>query len=68
MALIKPQFELSKDMIGKKGIVTNENYKKLPLNKVRDWFKLNGWKVNQVIKSPITGAGGNEEFFIYCEK
>ncbi|MEC6997401.1 MAG: TlyA family RNA methyltransferase [Pseudomonadota bacterium] len=68
MALIKPQFELSKDMIGKKGIVTNENYKKIAINKVRDWFKLNGWKVSQVIKSPITGAAGNEEFFIYCEK
>ena len=66
--MIKPQFELSKDMIGKKGIVTNENYKKIAINKVRDWFKLNGWKVNQVIKSPITGAAGNEEFFIYCEK
>ncbi len=68
LALIKPQFELSKDMIGKKGVVTNKNYRKIAINKIRDWFQINGWKVNKVIKSPITGAVGNEEFFIYCEK
>ncbi len=68
LALIKPQFELSKDMIGKKGVVTNNDYRKLAIKKVSDWFKLNGWKNKKIIKSPITGVAGNQEYFIYCEK
>ena len=68
LALIKPQFELSKDMIGKKGVVTNNDYRKLAIKKVSDWFKLKGWKNKKIIKSPITGVAGNQEYFIYCEK
>ena len=68
LALIKPQFELAKYMIGKKGVVTNNNYREIAIKKVRDWFVLNGWKNKGIIKSPITGAAGNEEYFIYCEK
>ena len=68
LALIKPQFELSKDMIGKKGIVTNNCYRMAAIKKVREWFKLNGWKDKRVIKSPIKGAAGNQEYFIYCER
>ena len=68
LALIKPQFELSKDMIGKKGVVTNDNYRKIAIKKVRDWFKLKGWTYKTIIKSPISGAVGNQEYFIYCEK
>ncbi|MBV69355.1 MAG: TlyA family rRNA (cytidine-2'-O)-methyltransferase [Pelagibacterales bacterium] len=68
LALIKPQFELSKDMIGKNGVVTNNDYRKLAIKKVSDWFKLKGWKNKKIIKSPITGVAGNQEYFIYCEK
>ena len=68
MALIKPQFELSRDMIGKKGVVADESHRKIAIKKVRDWFSLNGWKYKSIIKSPITGAAGNQEYFIYCEK
>ena len=55
-------------MIGKKGVVTNNDYRKLAIKKVSDWFKLNGWKNKKIIKSPITGVAGNQEYFIYCEK
>jgi len=53
MALIKPQFELSKDMIGKKGVVTNKNYRKIAINKIRDWFEINGWLKQK--SDPING-------------
>ena len=68
LALIKPQFELSKDMIGKKGVVINDSYRQIAIKKVREWFKINGWIDKEVLKSPITGAAGNKEYFIYCEK
>ncbi len=68
LALIKPQFELSKDMIGKKGVVINDSYRQIAIKKVREWFKINGWIDKEVLKSPITGTAGNKEYFIYCEK
>ena len=43
-------------------------YRKLAIKKVSDWFKLKGWKNKKIIKSPITGVAGNQEYFIYCEK
>ncbi len=68
LALIKPQFELSKNMIGKNGVVTNNKYRKLAIKKISDWFQKNGWIKKKIIKSPITGMAGNEEYFIYCVK
>ena len=68
LALIKPQFELSKDMIGKKGVVINDSYRQIAIKKVREWFKINGWIDREFLKSPITGTAGNKEYFIYCEK
>ncbi len=68
LALIKPQFELSKSMIGKKGVVTNNDFRNIAIEKVSEWFKLNGWKNRRIVKSPITGVAGNEEYFIYCVK
>ena len=68
LALIKPQFELSKDMIGKKGVVINDSYRQIAIKKVREWFKINGWIDKEVLKSPTMSAAGNKEYFIYCEK
>ena len=68
LALIKPQFELSKEMIGKKGIVTNIDYRKTAIIKVSNWFHEKGWIKKNLIESPIEGTKGNKEYFIYCEK
>ncbi|MBF96799.1 MAG: 16S/23S rRNA (cytidine-2'-O)-methyltransferase TlyA [Alphaproteobacteria bacterium MarineAlpha9_Bin4] len=68
LALIKPQFELSKDMIGKKGVVTNKDYRKTAITKIISWFEINGWIKKDIIASPITGMAGNKEYFIYCVK
>ena len=68
LALIKPQFELTRDMIGKKGIVTNSSFRQIAVNKVSKWFVDNGWLIKKIIQSPITGAAGNIEYFIYCER
>ena len=55
-------------MIGKRGVVINDSYRQIAIKKVREWFKINGWIDKEVLKSPITGAAGNKEYFIYCEK
>lgn len=64
IALIKPQFEAGKDKIQKGGIVKDSAVKKAVKADLTQFFKENGYKVNQIIPSPILGAKGNEEFII----
>ena len=68
IALIKPQFELTREKIGKKGVVTRSTYRKTAILKVSRWFEKNGWLNRKIVQSPITGATGNLEYFIYCER
>ena len=68
IALIKPQFELSKGMIGKNGVVTNNKFRNAAVIKVKSWFHENGWEKQNLIQSPITGLAGNKEYFLYCQK
>jgi 23S rRNA (cytidine1920-2'-O)/16S rRNA (cytidine1409-2'-O)-methyltransferase len=63
IALIKPQFELQANQVGKGGIVRDEELRLRSVSKIqhfvveqlhREWLG--------VIESPITGAKGNREF------
>ncbi len=68
IALIKPQFELSKEKIGKKGIVTDISFRKEAIEKVKSWLEENGWKTMGLVESPITGTKGNVEYLIHSKK
>lgn len=62
--LIKPQFELDKDKIGKKGLV-KEIYREEAVGKVVDYSKSIGLMPGEVIESPITGSrSGNVEYLV----
>jgi 23S rRNA (cytidine1920-2'-O)/16S rRNA (cytidine1409-2'-O)-methyltransferase len=63
LALIKPQFELGKNEVGKGGIVRDAAGHEAAVAKVRDFVtgKL-GRKWEGVIESPILGGEGNKEF------
>ena len=67
ISLIKPQFELSRDKIGKNGIVVSAEYREEAIDKVILWFKNLKWQVSNVIESPIKGTKGNTEYFILCK-
>lgn len=61
--LIKPQFELSPDAIGKGGIVRSAEDREMAKHLVTDWVGAQpGWRVIDVIPSPITGGDGNAEW------
>ena len=62
ISLIKPQFEVGKDKIGKGGIVKNKSYRLFGVMRIIDNFKLFGYKCTGFINSPITGGDGNVEF------
>ena len=66
VGLIKPQFELNREKIGKKGIVTNENFRIEANLKVSSFLSNYFKNVSEVISSPIKGAKGNIESLIYC--
>ena len=68
VALIKPQFELSREKIGKKGVVTDINFRLEAVDKVKHWLEENGWKTRGLIESPIKGTKGNIEYLIHSTK
>ncbi|MFT5539531.1 MAG: 23S rRNA (cytidine1920-2'-O)/16S rRNA (cytidine1409-2'-O)-methyltransferase [Alphaproteobacteria bacterium] len=65
MALIKPQFEVGKGMVGKGGIVRDQALRDEVVSRIRAWVTENmGWRVLGITESPITGADGNVEYLI----
>jgi 23S rRNA (cytidine1920-2'-O)/16S rRNA (cytidine1409-2'-O)-methyltransferase len=65
VALIKPQFEVSKGQVGNKGVVRDPKLHDQVCNSISDWLiGLDGWEVIGIEKSPITGPEGNVEFLI----
>ena len=64
MALIKPQFEAGRDEVGKGGVVRDPAIHARVCAEVSDWLENAGWRVEGVVRSPITGPEGNVEFLI----
>ena len=61
-ALVKPQFEVGRERVGKGGIVRDENARKDALDGVLATAEELGMSCLGTIESPITGARGNVEF------
>jgi 23S rRNA (cytidine1920-2'-O)/16S rRNA (cytidine1409-2'-O)-methyltransferase len=59
--LIKPQFEVGRASIGKRGIVKDGAAKREAVNRVLACIEAAGWTVCGTLRSPILGQDGNEE-------
>lgn len=65
IALIKPQFEVAKDLVGEKGVVRDPAVHAEVCETMTTWMSAQpGWTVAGVEKSPITGPEGNVEFLL----
>jgi 23S rRNA (cytidine1920-2'-O)/16S rRNA (cytidine1409-2'-O)-methyltransferase len=65
VALIKPQFEVGREGVGKGGIVRDMALRDQACRRVGEWLAGQpGWRVLGIIESPIVGAEGNVEFLI----
>lgn len=64
VALIKPQFEVGRDEVGKGGVVRDPALHQRVCDEVRHWVEGDGWAVQGIVESPITGPEGNVEFLI----
>jgi len=62
VALIKPQFELSRGEVGRGGIVRDDTARARAVEKIRAFAAAAGWTWGGVVDSPIAGADGNREF------
>ena len=63
VALVKPQFEVGREAIGKGGIVRDTAAQEKAIGDVRAWFgEQQGWRVLDIIPSPILGQKGNKNF------
>ena len=68
VALIKPQFEVGRDEVGKGGVVRDPALHARVCGDVRGWLEGNGWTVDGLTRSPITGPEGNVEFLIAARR
>jgi 23S rRNA (cytidine1920-2'-O)/16S rRNA (cytidine1409-2'-O)-methyltransferase len=64
VALIKPQFEVGREEVGKGGVVRDPVAHQRVCDEVRGWIEGLGWQVEGIVESPITGPQGNVEFLI----
>jgi 23S rRNA (cytidine1920-2'-O)/16S rRNA (cytidine1409-2'-O)-methyltransferase len=69
LALIKPQFELQREDVGRGGIVSDPALQEKAQTKIRD-FVLNNLRqqVIGIVPSSVTGTDGNQEFFACLRK
>lgn len=69
IALIKPQFEVGKEEVGKGGVVRDATLHNGVCQTIAQWLGDEmGWRVHGLTKSPITGPKGNIEFLIGAQK
>ncbi len=61
IALVKPQFEVGRAFIGKRGIVKDEQAKADAVARVSELVAASGWIIEGAVPSPIAGQDGNEE-------
>jgi 23S rRNA (cytidine1920-2'-O)/16S rRNA (cytidine1409-2'-O)-methyltransferase len=68
VALIKPQFEVGREEVGKGGVVRDPALHARVCDEVRVWIEGLGWHVQGIVESPITGPQGNIEFLIAARR
>lgn len=68
VALIKPQFEVGREEVGKGGVVRDPALHQRVCDEVRLWLEGSGWTVDGIVPSPITGPEGNVEFLVVARR
>lgn len=68
IALVKPQFEVGPARVGKGGIVRDAAAREDAIAGVRSFLEGEGWRVQGVTQSPITGKDGNVEFLVHAKR
>jgi 23S rRNA (cytidine1920-2'-O)/16S rRNA (cytidine1409-2'-O)-methyltransferase len=68
VTLVKPQFEVGRGQVSKRGIVRDEDLQRAAVDKIVEAGKASGLNFIREQESPITGREGNREFFLLFQK
>ncbi len=63
--MVKPQFEVGKDRVGKGGVVREPELRIEAVTSVAEAAARRGWGAHAVTVSPLPGPSGNVEFFLW---
>lgn len=63
--LVKPQFEVGKEKVGKKGVVRKPEVRAEAIMQVWEAAKAIGWQYQGLTRSPLTGPAGNVEYLLW---
>jgi 23S rRNA (cytidine1920-2'-O)/16S rRNA (cytidine1409-2'-O)-methyltransferase len=65
--LVKPQFEVGRERVGKGGIVHDPDAHQFACDRVTTALQARGFQT-AIMHSPIFGAEGNREFLLYAKR
>ncbi len=68
VALIKPQFEVGRDHVGRGGVVTDAAQHNRVCDEISSFLIAQGWDVKGIVRSPVEGGDGNVEFLLAAVK
>jgi len=66
--MVKPQFEVGKDRLGKKGVVRDPALRAEAIEAVCACAADLGWGTNHLAASPLPGPSGNVEYFCWLRR
>jgi 23S rRNA (cytidine1920-2'-O)/16S rRNA (cytidine1409-2'-O)-methyltransferase len=67
IALIKPQFEVGKEIVSRgKGVVRDAAIHQAVCADISEWISGLNWEVKGTVESPVTGPKGNKEFLLFA--
>ena len=68
VVLVKPQFEVGRERVGKGGLVKDDAARAEALEAVQVFLTAAGWSVQATTDSPIDGGDGNREYLLWARK
>jgi 23S rRNA (cytidine1920-2'-O)/16S rRNA (cytidine1409-2'-O)-methyltransferase len=68
VALVKPQFEVGPDKVGKGGVVRDPAARQEAIDSVSAFIRGQGLTVRGVMDSPVPGPAGNVEALLVADK
>ena len=68
--LVKPQFEVPREQVGRGGIVRDQQVRQSALTRIQEFFggQMPDWQWIDAFDCPVAGTDGNREFLARCRR
>jgi 23S rRNA (cytidine1920-2'-O)/16S rRNA (cytidine1409-2'-O)-methyltransferase len=66
--MVKPQFEVGRDNVGKGGVVRDPELRAAAVSRVADHAAARGWGARAIATSQLPGPAGNVEYFLWLRR